>query len=414
MNKVFFERNLEGLRGFCALMVVFGHLFYYSRYLDPNKTTWLIGRYIPDGHFSVLVFFCLSGYVIGYTNKNKLANKNDILQYIKKRFIRLYPIYVVSILVTLFFVIRAHNFELATLLKYLTFTQSYFNVGYFENNPLWSLGYEVLYYLLFIPLSYFNISRWKTLIFCMGIALVNIKLLDKSQVPVFSYSFGFVFWLIGLMIAEYGFEKCDMTPNSNFIVSHFFLLLSMWFYSLFISILPTHYLIEYFTVSTNLPFIYSAITFRDMFYLPFCIYFILIFTNANLPFMKYFVGVMYTIPFFVIIWNFFSGSLQSLSFCFPTFFYILSLFFLWNKKVFIERSKVLVELIIYSGGISYALYVMHFPIISFFQLENHFFTGTIYALLGRLVVYLIILTLVCIWLEKYMQPYIKKYFNKPS
>ena len=91
-----FNFDLEALRGFAALVVVFRHIALEEELLNPNYSPGYLIHFFPIANFAVLVFFVLSGYVIGVSNINNLK-RNNIFPYLKKRAIRLYPIYIISI-----------------------------------------------------------------------------------------------------------------------------------------------------------------------------------------------------------------------------------------------------------------------------------------------------------------------------
>ena len=61
------ERDLalEGLRGMCAVLVFYAHLFLPNRVLDPRWTPSPRFEWFDLGYAAVLMFFVLSGYVIG-------------------------------------------------------------------------------------------------------------------------------------------------------------------------------------------------------------------------------------------------------------------------------------------------------------------------------------------------------------
>lgn len=91
--------NVEALRGFCALIVLLHHANIYSNTLNPGfEFRERIVKYTPSGHLMVLIFFMLSGYVIGLTSLTKADFNTGA--YLKRRIIRLYPIYIVAILLT--------------------------------------------------------------------------------------------------------------------------------------------------------------------------------------------------------------------------------------------------------------------------------------------------------------------------
>src|SRR5476651_590347 len=130
-----FDYNLESLRGFCALIVLFHHIVIFRDHLDPVSIPGhILIPYDPPGRLMVLIFFMLSGYVIGlvYSDKKDFS----ITDYIKKRLIRLYPIYIFSILITVLF----FSESLKVVIANLFFTQNILSVTIPFNQSLWSLN----------------------------------------------------------------------------------------------------------------------------------------------------------------------------------------------------------------------------------------------------------------------------------
>lgn len=88
-----YDYALEGLRGLAALWVAYSHIFFYEFKLDPAyHPTFSFGSLFNAAHGGILIFFALSGYVIGLTNQLPFTKSNAI-RYLLRRFIRLYPIY---------------------------------------------------------------------------------------------------------------------------------------------------------------------------------------------------------------------------------------------------------------------------------------------------------------------------------
>lgn len=115
--------------------------------------TWLVRT---SGAFGVWLFFVLSGYLMGkgfYSGRYQL-NKASIAQFYWNRFLRIYPLYVVSILVVWFayrhaFPVDTQN--LKTLAKLLLF--SFYLPDLFPNSLLWTISTEFRFYIL-VPLIY--------------------------------------------------------------------------------------------------------------------------------------------------------------------------------------------------------------------------------------------------------------------
>lgn len=85
-------KALEGLRGWLALYVLVSHCIIYSAYFKPE---WYP---LQHGHLAVDCFIILSGFVIALLIDTK---KEPYLPYITRRFFRLYPAYIVFVVIGL-------------------------------------------------------------------------------------------------------------------------------------------------------------------------------------------------------------------------------------------------------------------------------------------------------------------------
>ncbi|WP_452225965.1 acyltransferase family protein [Lacinutrix cladophorae] len=131
---------------FIAAISIF--VFHYGKnafpfHLDSVKDLF------SQSNVSVSYFFILSGFVmiIAYGNKNKI----DFRNYIKRRFARIYPVYLLAIiLVFLYLIIAGKSIDFYGLLANLFMVQSWFP-GYALslNTPGWSLAVELFFYLSF-------------------------------------------------------------------------------------------------------------------------------------------------------------------------------------------------------------------------------------------------------------------------
>jgi peptidoglycan/LPS O-acetylase OafA/YrhL len=395
--KMKFEYNLEALRGIAAVIVVFCHIFYYSDVLDPNYKCQLIGNYIPPAHFSVLLFFVLSGFLIGISNPNPLKTRHDIFLYLKKRFVRLYPIYLISLLITLPFV---YKLGFIIFSKHLIFGQGLLCGVYFENNPLWSLNYEVLYYIVFIFISFFEfkprtIILVLILIFLFWVVIYNLY--PHRYLSILSgYLLGFFFWIFGYLLSKVVFKKNETKLSYRMLISLMFFILSTSYKTIS---LPEN-IGNFFDQSPG------GIIIQDLLFLPFSVYCILIFTNTNFRFNKLIKIIIYFSPiliFFPFIYNLYLPESYYLKFS----FYLISLLFLIDIKFVEIVSFKIINSCIYLGSISYAIYVIHFPLLSYFN-KIKLYSGNILNFSIRLTLYLIILILLSILFEKYFQPWIRK------
>ena len=86
--------ELDVFRGIAALSVVLFH--YTKRYNITFKTNEMSQFEFSYGHYGVQLFFIISGFVIFMT----LERCKNVFVFIKRRFIRLYPTFWISMIIT--------------------------------------------------------------------------------------------------------------------------------------------------------------------------------------------------------------------------------------------------------------------------------------------------------------------------
>jgi peptidoglycan/LPS O-acetylase OafA/YrhL len=193
---------LEGLRGCAALAVFSAHLTAPATALDPGYTPspwfWRFEMATP----AVLLFFVISGYVIGLTNPGP-PSRNAVGAYLWRRAVRLFPIYLAAVALTGLLV---PNGPLRDFLGHVLLLQNAspdtpFGVGLLEGNPnLWSLHYEGIYYLGFVLLW---CCRLNLAVLLGAAGTVGALGLFLPAFPLWLawLACGFVFWLAGLAVA---------------------------------------------------------------------------------------------------------------------------------------------------------------------------------------------------------------------
>ncbi len=148
---------------------------------------------------SVMLFFILSGFVIGRTHRepwSPLSVKN----YLVKRFVRLYPIYLIAVIVS--FLVVGYSLRSKDFIAHLLFLQGTVAPLVKSDLPLWSLTYEVFYYGLFLAIwrfpRAFNLFIGLSLLSAMG-GLFSSFILIKMMAL-------FSFWLFGCWLARTDFN----------------------------------------------------------------------------------------------------------------------------------------------------------------------------------------------------------------
>ena len=193
---------LEGLRGACALLVFYAHLFLPIRVLDPGWAPPPAFSWFNLGRPAVLFFFVLSGYVIGLVTTVP-ATGAGVRQYLFHRMARLLPISTFAVVLSWLLAPTAGKILVVNLLL-LQNSDPYPFLGVLPtlvNNPnLWSLNYEAVYYLGFI-LLWFRPQRVGFIF--LSLLLVLAAHATGLPVPRFlaAYATGAFYWVGGLTVA---------------------------------------------------------------------------------------------------------------------------------------------------------------------------------------------------------------------
>ena len=190
--------SIQFLRGFAALAVVVHHTGgYVKRYFEP---TLLFGDKFSIGFAGVDLFFVISGFIIHFTSKNYLNNPSKLKEYLKKRFIRVYPIY--WIITTILFVsswliveiLDKNIFSIGYPNTLIAYIQTYLLIPlHFAINPVtWTLSYELFFYLCFAILI---ISKrlWIIPALILAVSFYNIFINIPEIVEVKLNYFNFIF-----------------------------------------------------------------------------------------------------------------------------------------------------------------------------------------------------------------------------
>jgi peptidoglycan/LPS O-acetylase OafA/YrhL len=224
--------GLEIIRALAALLVVYNHVFNFG--LVPKfGFLWLPTQLATE---AVIVFFVLSGTVITLSAERRsalqLTRSETLLGYLQARLLRIYPIYLLGLVLAAIDQIWIDG-------SWMTGREFFGNAVFLGagfvvptpryNAPLWSLSNEVFYYLLFAVSFYFArfIILWAAmavlcavflypprlgggvpahLIFVLGLSLPWIMghwiAAKRNELPRISVPLGFCFFVIGLAFAR--------------------------------------------------------------------------------------------------------------------------------------------------------------------------------------------------------------------
>lgn len=388
-----YNKAIEQYRGVCALMVMISHGFVHADMLQNNFKWPEYMNYIGAGYLSVIIFFCISGYVIGI---NYSSNLLDVKTYVKKRLIRLYPIYLIAITLCL---PVAGGFTAYTLLGNIFFLQN--NVPYIAlqvpplvNYVTWSLNYEVLYYTFFIALFLIRPKIWRLILFMLICSIVTMPS-SANYLFLGNYINGFYFWLLGLFFA-WKLVKSDENKNVPFIP----------FLSLIFLHMCQHYL-GLGEIILHILGIHVISNINWLFDLPFCLMIMSVLTSKTSTFLNFNKIVCYAVPGCVFLFLIFHHRLfEDIRWIMCVIYWLLALLTYFEKKV----SGFLMDKFTSAGKISYGLYLLHVPVgylikSTVFIWNEPAEIAVKYFLWFSITIGLSILT------ELKLQPFIKRYFS---
>lgn len=353
-----FEFNLEALRGFAALFVVLMHCFGFSKVLNgvSRQGLWV---YDFPGQLSVIVFFILSGYVIGLSTRHPLTWQTTGT-YLKKRFLRLYPIYACCLLLGL--LITDRHYSIGTIIANFAFLQVTLTDAMYEVGVSWSLNYEMLFYLLFIPISIYRIRAGVALSLCLASALFFQFVVGWEQAALYSY--GFSFWLVGLWLSQ---ENHSTTRLYSRFTLTGLLCLMLAFPSLNFAAEILRYTLHLDNFNGVLLKKQVGIALSSFSYLPLGLLLVTSFTNRKLPFRWTLVAFSVVVPMLYLLLQLKHSRIELIEWTPKVVAYGFYIIGLMLMTVGILRktvtSNLLPQKVIMLGSISYGMYMSHFLII---------------------------------------------------
>ncbi len=394
--------QLDGLRGICALIVLVHHMLSIPH---PNTSSIANSKLLEIvlqilgsmGLIAVIIFFVLSGFVIGYTTPEEY-NAVEAKKYLLRRLIRLYPIYLISLFLT--FSLSQNFPSIQNIIGAVFFTQGWFIPQINNNEPLWTLHYEFMFYILFVVIWKYKLKVEQTIIGCFFCAILA-TFIPFHPLAILGY---FTLWLAGFWLSNNldKFHIIEEDYNSSFFWTILVLILAFcmqnilatFVYKHGIPVSPRPLICNVLTTALVTSFVASLVTKKKIPLLKISSFILLILIVAAL-FYGWKKSALY--PDFVFRNGYWA-----------TFILLLILpLTLLLKKVPVRMLKKMS----YLGAISYALYAIHYPILIMFNYLSTLgnknlvcpFVLLLFNLLGGLV------SILLAWLlECHIQPRIAK------
>ena len=229
--------EIDVLRGIAVLMVVLNHIPHYAMGGFRENPFFFPALLMDYGYLGVSLFVIISGFCIHRRtaiNQKLSKPKTNWVEFWKRRFWRLYPPYLVAIILsscTVFLLpssvaITFYGYT-TTLLCHLLFVQNITTLAKGElGNPVyWSLGMEEQLYLLYIPLlALLDKLSWPRTLILVGTCTLLWRLAAHSPVlatSTGSYGLGswglwpfsfWLYWALGSYAAD-GYYKNIKIPK---------------------------------------------------------------------------------------------------------------------------------------------------------------------------------------------------------
>lgn len=187
---------IQALRGVATILVV---LYHATQFFGTYYQISPLGGFFLFGFSGVHLFFVLSGFIISMIHSQDIDKPSRYLSFIKKRFIRIYPIYWFFLaIISLWFLHK----------KMITFYDIYQNIFLlkmppsFINQVCWTLSFEVFFYIIF---SFLILNRilGSILMICWVVAVALTHLFEIQIFCFLHYAFHkyTILFMIGMVVS---------------------------------------------------------------------------------------------------------------------------------------------------------------------------------------------------------------------
>ena len=387
-----YDYALEGLRGLAAIWVAYSHIFFYEFKLDPAyHPGFSFGYLFNAAHGGILIFFALSGYVIGLTNQLPFSKTNAI-RYLLRRFIRLYPIYIVAILLA---VIAEPTDSWKTILGNLFLLQPALSALLSGNGVLWTLHYEVIYYIVFLAVWYFRPKVAPLIIGALIVACLS-PMIPAFPKIISGYAAGWVFWLFGLWLAWKKPRSESFTKSALFT----YILLYIATDKLEIGKIIIK---DLGLATTKL----AEINITDFVYFPLCALLFASLTQRRLPYFRWFSAIAIALPLVHVSYLLATNRLIDNQ----GWLIASAQMFLGLALLGWQVSPKIFDKLTFFGSISYGIYVFHMPIMNLMH-KVPSLSGSPLSFILRILIWASLTIGFSYLCELKIQPIIKHWFQR--
>ena len=215
--------RLHTLRWVSAILVLVGHIEMVSQYKSGIS---IVSNGYLIAHLSVMTFFVVSGFTIAYVCERTPLLKHYVIDRVTRIHIVLLPAVILT--ATLDYIgikIARDLYEAYTPHDYLWIRffinilglqgwQGY-RVQFGSNAALWSIGYELFYYLTYGLIFYKLIpaikSRSWRLVSLLVLTIMALLTIAGKYITLYMF-----IWLLG--VASYYVQKCHLSSGRGFVL----------------------------------------------------------------------------------------------------------------------------------------------------------------------------------------------------
>ena len=212
------------------MLVVYAHAIDLVQRLNvpAHQIKW--GYLENFGAIGVDIFFVISGFIMAYLSRN-LSSKKDAFQFLQKRIVRIYPLY---LCITLILVLK--NFpSIETLIKDITLVPLFDKADVFVPLTIsvaWSLSFELFFYfVVFASILQAKKNHLKATVICfISLATIGSIFLFKETHLQFIFNPIYFEFVLGIFICQLFFRYRGKIYKTSYLL----LLTAIVFYILLI------------------------------------------------------------------------------------------------------------------------------------------------------------------------------------
>lgn len=195
--------GMDALRGYAALYVMVFHSYFLGGiYIHEGK----IRDLIIHGDMGVPIFFVISGFSITYSIFHKdFFNKSELKNFYTRRFFRIVPLFYLAFVLNTLLIMYGQGLKIFDSILTLSFLFPFVG-GHQESLVMagWSLGIEMVFYLIFPFLFLLLKVNKRMFIFLLFLALVIhfFASFEKDNSHL-NFAYQAIFFLIGMLMCLY-------------------------------------------------------------------------------------------------------------------------------------------------------------------------------------------------------------------